>query len=169
MSGFAEKERFFSPVRKGYHRDHTTPTIYRLKTFCTSSCGRVLNRKSDMWTSDQKLSVQPGYLLVERPQGYKVVWRKQPAELRKIADACKEAGLRKVLVLGPRTKVKLSFLEIHDLGCEIAKLRLKIAVVEFHDASSEDVEFFANVVTNRGDPIQFFDNEQDAKDWLDIP
>ena len=122
-----------------------------------------------MGTSEYKISIQPGYLLVERPQGYEVVWGEQPARLMEISAACKEAGCRKVLILGPRTKVRLSVSDIFDLGKEIAKLGLRIAVVELHDASNEDVEFLEHVAMNRGGPIQFFGNEQDAKVWLGIP
>jgi hypothetical protein len=86
-----------------------------------------------------------------------------------ISAACEEAGCRKVLILGPRTKVRLSVLDIYNLGQEIAKLGLRIAVVELHDASKENVRFLENVVANRGGPFQFFDDEQDAKDWLEIP
>ena len=85
-----------------------------------------------------------------------------------ISVACKEAGVRKVLILGPRTKVKLSVTDIFTCGQEIAKLGLMIAVVELHDASDKDVTFFENVVRNRGIPLQFFDNQQDAKDWLGV-
>ena len=119
-----------------------------------------------MDNSEHKISIQPGYVLVERSQDYKVVLSEQPAKLMEMSTACKEAGCRKVLILGPRTKVRLSTQEIFDLGKEIAKLSLQIAVVELHDASKENVEFLENVVVNRGVPIQFFDNEQDAKDWL---
>ena len=121
-----------------------------------------------MGTSESKISIQPGYVLVERPQDYEVVLSEQPARLMEISAACEKARCRKVLILGPRTKVRLSVPDIYDLGHEIAKLRLQIAVVELHDASSEDVEFLENVVMNRGAPIQFFDNEQDAKNWLGI-
>lgn len=121
-----------------------------------------------MGNSEQQISIQPGYVLVERPPDYEVVWTEQPAELKKISAFCKEAGCRKMLVLGPRTKVTLSLLDIYNLGEEITKLGLQIAVVELHDASKEDVKFLEDVVINRGISIQFFDNEQDAKDWLGI-
>ncbi len=117
---------------------------------------------------EQKISIQPGYVLVERPPDYEVVWSEQPARLMEISAFCKEAGCRKVLVVGPRTKVTLSTFDIFELGEEIAKLGLQIAVVELHDASKEDVRFLELVATNRGRAIQFFDNEQDAKDWLGI-
>ncbi|MCZ6898348.1 MAG: hypothetical protein O7D95_06565 [Betaproteobacteria bacterium] len=121
-----------------------------------------------MDNSEHKISIQPGYVLVERSQDYKVVLSEQPAKLMEMSAACKEAGCRKVLILGHRTKVRLSTQEIFELGKEIAKLSLQIAVVELHDASKENVEFLENVVVNRGVPIQFFDNEQDAKDWLEV-
>ena len=57
---------------------------------------------------------------------------------------------------------------VFELGREIAKSGLRIAVVESHDAPNENVRFLENVATNRGGPIQFFDNEQHAKDWLGI-
>lgn len=85
-----------------------------------------------------------------------------------ISAFCKEAGCRKVLILGPRTKVKLSTLDVLNLGKMIAKLRLQVAVVELHDASNEDVRFLETVAINRGGPIKFFDNKQEAKDWLGI-
>jgi len=121
-----------------------------------------------MGNSDQKISIQPGYVLIERSHDYEIVMSEQPAMMMEMSAVCKEAGYNKVLILGPRTKVKLSTSEIYSLGEEIAKLGLLIAVVESHDASSENEEFLENVVSNRGMPIQFFDNEQDAKDWLKI-
>ena len=121
-----------------------------------------------MGTSEHKLSIQPDYLLVERAQDYEVVFSEQPARLMEIAAACKKAACRKVLILGPRTTVKLSVVDIFNLGQAIAKLGLWIAVVELHDASNENVAFLENVTTTRGGPIKFFDNEQDAKKWLNI-
>jgi hypothetical protein len=122
----------------------------------------------DMGKSEYQISIQPGYVLVERVQDYEVVLSEQPAMLMAISASCKEAGCRNVLILGLRTKVRLSVQNIFDLGQEIAKLGLQIAVVESHDAQEENVKFLENVVTNRGGPIQFFDNEQHVKDWLGI-
>ncbi len=45
---------------------------------------------------------------------------------------------------------------------------VQVAVVESHEASEKDVEFLKNIASNRGRPIQFFDNPQDAKDWPGI-
>ncbi len=122
-----------------------------------------------MGNSEQKISIQPGYVLVERSQDYKVVWSEQPERLVEISAACKEAGCQKVIILGPRTNVRLSVPEIFNLGKEIANLDLQVAVVELHDESNENVKLLENVAFNRGGSIQFFDNEQDAKDWLEIP
>lgn len=117
---------------------------------------------------ESQMSIQSGYVLVERPQDFKVSWSEQPAELARISALCKKAGCRNVLVRGPRTRVRLSEMDIFRLGEAISKLGLMIAVVEIHDASKQDVQFLTNVVTNRGRPIQFFDNEQDAKVWLGV-
>ncbi len=121
-----------------------------------------------MGNADQQISIRSGYVLVERPQDFEVVLSEQPAILMKISASCKAEGCRKVLVLGPRTKVRLSATDIYDLGQQIATLGLRIAVVESHDASNEDVRFLETVTTNRGGPIQFFDNQQHAKDWLGV-
>ncbi len=121
-----------------------------------------------MDNSEHKISIQPGYVLVERSQDYKVVWSEQPAKLMEISAACKEAGCQKVLLMGPRTKVRLTTLDIYNLGKEIAKLGLQIAVVELHDASIGKVKFLESVVGHRDVPFQFFDNEQDAKGWLGV-
>jgi len=122
-----------------------------------------------MDNSEHKISIQPGHVLVERSQDYKVVWNEQPAKLKEIWAACKEASCQKVLILGQRTKVRLSTLDIYSFGKEIAKLGLQIAVVEVHDASKENEKFLESVVASRGSSIQFFDNEQNAKSWLGVP
>ena len=121
-----------------------------------------------MGSSKQKISIQPGYVLIERAKNYQVVWSEQTEALMQISAACEKAGCRKVLVLGPRTKVKLSTQDIFDLGEGIAKLGLQIAVVESHDASIKDVKFLEQVVENRGGPLRFFDSEQGAKEWLGL-
>jgi hypothetical protein len=112
------------------------------------------------------MSIQPGYVLVERPQDYEVVLKEQPAMLMEMSAFCMAAARLKVLILGPKTKVNLSEFDIIDLGKEIAKLNLQIAVVESHDASNEDVDFLENVALNRGGSIRFFDTQKEAKGWL---
>ena len=121
-----------------------------------------------MSNSQSRISIRPGYVLVERPQDYDVVLSTQAAELSRISAACKKAGCAKVLVLGPRTRVRLSVTDIFQLGADIADMGLEIAVVEFHNAPKGKVNFLENVTRNRGSPIQFFDDEQEAKDWLGI-
>ena len=118
--------------------------------------------------SDYKMSIEPGYVLLERPPNYEVELNEQPEVLADISAFCKAVSRRKVLIRGPRTKVNLSGMDIMDLGKEIAKLDLQIAVVESHDASNEDVSFLQNVVWNRGGSIKFFESEMEAKYWLRI-
>ena len=121
-----------------------------------------------MGRPDYKISIQDGYVLVERPEGYEVAANALPAMLTELSEFSKIAGCQKVLVLGPKTKVNLALLDIYDLGSEIANLHLQIAMVESHDAPDEDVSFLENVVANRGDPIRFFDTEEEAKGWLEV-
>ena len=113
-----------------------------------------------------EISVRHDYVLVERPQNFSVVIDEQPALLSELSAACKRADTRNVLILGPKTKVSLSVLDIFELGIEIADSRLRIALVEEHDATSEDLEFLENVVWNRGGVIRFFDSKDEAEDWL---
>jgi len=116
--------------------------------------------------SGYDLSVQNGYVLVERSRNYAVTMDEQPAALQELMAICKQANTKNVLVLGPETKVDLSTFDILELGGEIANSRLKIAVVEEHDASTEDVDFLENVTWNRGGLIQFFDSKKAAQKWL---
>ncbi len=117
---------------------------------------------------DFKISVQPDYVLVERSENYEIVLNEESAELKEMSAACKKAACRKVLIVGPKTKVRLSAFEIFELGNRIANLGLEIAVVESHDASDDDVEFLENVAWNRGGVIQFFDTQTAAKEWLGV-
>ena len=121
-----------------------------------------------MSNSELQISIQTGYILVERPLDYEVVWTKQQEVLKEISAFCEETNCRKVLVLGPKTKVTLSTVDIFRLGEIIAGYGLRIAVVEVHDATEIQVDFLETVVANRGGPLQFFDNKEDAKDWLGI-
>ena len=83
------------------------------------------------------ISIQSGYVLVETPPNYDVVWIEQPPKLQAISAACSEAGTEKVLLRGSNTNVKLTPSDIFALGEEIGKLKLKIAIVQLHDASRE--------------------------------
>ena len=117
---------------------------------------------------DYAISIQPGYVLVENPPDYDVVWIEQQPKLKAISAACSEADSNKVLMRGSKTNVKLTERQIFILGEEVGKLKLKIAVVELHDASKKDAEFLETIATNRGSPLRFFNKEQDAKDWLGV-
>jgi hypothetical protein len=113
-----------------------------------------------------EMSIQPDYVLVERPEDFEVVADEQPEMLMEISAFCKAAARQKVLIVGPKTNVNLSQFDILDLGKEIADLNLRIAVVESHDASSEDVNFLETVALNRGGSIRFFDSREEAEGWL---
>ena len=122
----------------------------------------------DMGGLDYKMSIQPGFVLVERPQDYKVETTRLPEMLMELSVFCKAVACRKVLILGPDTKVKLSKSDIVDLGTELAKLNLQMAIVESHDASDDEVNLLENEAGERGGSVRFFDSEPTARDWLRI-
>ena len=45
-----------------------------------------------MGRPDYKMSIQDGYVLVERPEGYEVVANALPAMLMELSPFCKTAG-----------------------------------------------------------------------------
>lgn len=114
------------------------------------------------------ISIQPGYVLVEDPPNYDVLWSEQPRKLQAIAAACSEAGVSDVLILGTNANVKLKPAEIFAFGEAVGKLNLRIAVVNLNDAPKEDSRLFENVATNRGSHMRLFDNEEDARAWLGV-
>ncbi len=117
---------------------------------------------------EYKISVQSGYVLVEDPPNYDVVWIEQPPKLQAISAACSEAGYRKVLIRESNANVRLTVTQIFNLGKDVGKLGLKIAMVSTHDASQENERLLENTASNRGLPIRFFDNAQDARNWLGV-
>ena len=121
-----------------------------------------------MGKSDYKISIRPEYVLVERLRDYEVVLGEMPAMLSELSAVCKESGCRKVLILGPKTHVSLKTMDIYDLGDQIATTRLQIAIVESHDASDDDGDFLETVVFNRGGLLQFFVDEEEARNWLEV-
>ena len=114
------------------------------------------------------ISIQPGYVLVEDPPDYDLIWSEQPRKLQVIAAACSEAGTRKVLIRGTTVNVKMTPIEFFAFGEAVGKLGLNVAVVTQIDAPKEDSRLFENVAANRGSQMRLFDNEQDARDWLGV-
>jgi len=114
------------------------------------------------------ISLQPGYVLVEDPPKYDVVWSEQPEKLQAIADACAEVGTNKVLMIGGETSVQLVIVEVLYLAREVGKHKLTVGVVNQHDAPKEFVSLLKDVSKNLGSPVRFFKEEQDARDWLEV-
>ena len=89
----------------------------------------------------------------------------QSKALLELAALCNTTGCNKVLVVGPRTYMKLSAFDILEMGREIAKLQLQMAIAEIHDASNDAVDLLESVASNHGGAVHFFDNTQDAREW----
>lgn len=121
-----------------------------------------------MIRSAQTISTHHDHILVERAPGYEVSIDEQPEVLMELSAACEKTGCKKVLIVGPRTRVGLSAFDILDLGKEIARIGVQMAIVETHDASDDAVSLLESAASNRGGSIQFFDNTHDARKWLEI-
>ena len=121
-----------------------------------------------MANPDQTISIRSDYILVERPPDYEVVISEQPNALLELSAACNTVGCKKVLIVGPRTKVSLSAFDMLVLGKKIGKLDIQMAIAELHDASTDAVSLLKVVALNHGSKIRFFDNVKDAKDWLEV-
>jgi hypothetical protein len=117
---------------------------------------------------EQAISIRHDYVLVERPSEYRVVLSKQARDLLEISAACNKSACKKVLVLGPKTKISLSAFDIMELGEEIAKHGLQMAFADVHDASSDAMSLLEITVSRRGGAIKFFDSVTDAENWLEI-
>ena len=115
---------------------------------------------------DIKISCQSDYVLVERPDSYEVNPKNHFAELEKIQAFCNKVKCQKVLMVGSQTKIRLSTMDIFNIGQEITRMGLKIAVVESHDESIDNTEFLETVAYNRGGAIQFFNSILKAEHWL---
>ena len=105
---------------------------------------------------------------MEREPGSRIVPGEQAAMQAELLAFCKEASIRNVVVTGSDVKVDLSTLDLLELGNEIANSGLRVAVVETHDATEDDVGFLENVAWNRGGVIQFFDSKEEALEWLGV-
>lgn len=121
-----------------------------------------------MTDPDYTISLQAGYVLVEDPPVYEVVLSEQLPKFKAISEVCAKVKCNKVLVRGETTKVRLTTVEMMDLGKEIARLGLRIAFVLTHDASQDNERFIIDVASAYGSPIQFFAHEEEAKAWLEV-
>lgn len=119
-------------------------------------------------TTHENISVESGYVRIERGAGFTVDLAGATGYVNQLAMLCNEAGVRNILIVGPQTNVELSTMDIMELGSLIADARLKVAMVEEHDAPAGDVAFLENVAWNRGGLIRFFRDEESALDWLGV-
>ena len=116
----------------------------------------------------QLISTRRDHILIERSPGHEVSLDEQPEVLLELSAACEKAGCKKVLIVGPQTRVGLSAFDILELAKSIAEIGVQMAIVEIHDASHDAVSLLESAASNRGGAVRFFDNTRDAKQWLEI-
>ena len=117
-------------------------------------------------TPEYLITHQTGYILVEDPPNYSVVWSDLPSKIEAVSTACEEANCRKVLIRGTTVKMHLTTRELFELGNAIAKLRLQIAIVNTSGVLKEDKALLEEVAANDNSTLRFFDDEDSALDWL---
>ena len=121
----------------------------------------------DVGAPKQTIAAMDEYLFVSRPVGYVLDSDSIRASAEQITSACQDAGMKRVLIFGPRTYIRASEDELADLARVYAEGGLKIAIVESHNAGSETTEFFRSAARERGAAVQFFEAIREAADWLE--
>lgn len=114
----------------------------------------------------QTVAAMDGYVFVSRPVGYVMDSESVKVSTAQITSACRDAGVNGVLIFGPRTYVRATEAELTGIVETYAKVGLRIAIVESHNAKPETTSFFRQAAKSRGVPVRFFDKIRDATDWL---
>ena len=86
------------------------------------------------------ISIEAGYIRMTRLPGYKVLGSDMAALLDNLSSACDAAGAKRVLITGADPDVQLRTEEVLELGEAIARLELRIALVERNIQQEEDAE-----------------------------
>ena len=114
----------------------------------------------------QTVAAMDDYVFVSRPVGYVLDSESIKVSTAQITSACRDAGVDGVLIFGPRTYIRATEGELTELADTYAKVGLRIAIVESHNAKPETTSFFRQAAESRGVPVRFFDKIRDATDWL---
>lgn len=87
-----------------------------------------------------------------------------------LAEFCNENGCKKVLAEGKVFKRKMTTVEAFESGNAVGKkiLGLWLACVFPEYQPDETTDFFKTVAKNRGVRVEFFQNRQDALEWLNV-
>ena len=121
----------------------------------------------DVGAPKQTIAAMDEYLFVSRPVGYVLDSDSIRASAEQIVSACEHAGMKRVLIFGPRTYVRASDDELAELARAYAEGDLKVAIVESLNAGSNANEFFKSAAKERGATVKFFEAIREAADWLE--
>ncbi len=121
----------------------------------------------DVGAPVQTIAAMDDYVFVSRPVGYVLDRDSIRISTAQITTACQDAGVKSVLIFGPRTYVRASETELLELAKAYAKGGFRIAIVESHNAGPEVTEIISEAARERGASVRFFDAIRDAADWLE--
>ncbi len=122
---------------------------------------------TDVGSTAQITTAMDDYVFVRRPVGYVLDKESIRISTAQITAACRDAGVKSVLIFGPRTYIRASEEELAELAQAYAQGGLKIAIVESHSGGAETAEFFKNAARDGGASVRFFAAIRDAADWLE--
>ncbi len=88
---------------------------------------------------------------------------------RSVLEACQRLGVRCLLCLEQNLEYRLSTTDTYTAAEALAKHAPQIgkAALVVNAGYAEDVQFWENVVVNRGLTVRVFCDEADARHWLD--
>ena len=114
--------------------------------------------------------VHKHYLHVKHPQGFVITPETARDLWAEIGKLCRENGLHKVLVEADRPERRLDTMSAFDSGRILAESTSGLTVaICYRDYEFDDIStFFKTVAQNRSVNIEFFNDLDAARKWLDV-
>lgn len=119
-------------------------------------------------SSGFKLEPRESYLYVQLDPGFELTAENTTRMWLAISEACREQGLRKVLVEGESATRRMTPMESFDLAGLLSRLLpgLSVALCLRGYVPDEQSQFFRTAAMNRGVRSEFFQDLNAALRWL---
>ena len=114
------------------------------------------------------LKFNDDFIEIVHPPGFVATPSSMPDIWRIISEACSRFDCRKVLIVARQFKRELDTAQAFDSGVEAAKIApgISLALCLKGHEPDELSKFFQTVALNRGATIEFFADEDIAREWL---
>lgn len=108
------------------------------------------------------------FIEIVLPPGFVASPSSMPEIWRIISEACSRIDCRKVLVIAHQFKRELETAHAFDSGVDASRIMPGILLALcFKGHEPDDLSaFFKTVALNRGATVEFFDDEDAAREWL---